>query len=1070
MSLTDRLRDSSSPVRTFLMGISPLAAALYGQTGTARAAAKSLGFTDVEKSPALVPASLQGANATTGTAFDIRVRIATRGFDPLASASSEGISWIRQRADLIENGRHRAAVLTECFDVATSFLNDGHHETQLDLAAVLFAYCEQVFRGGINALGGQLGRSCDQAKTVQEFVANIDPAVLLDLRTLMNISSGQIELWKTQLAEGTRFEPNPDFAGSALVGGADGDWIVGDTLIDCKVYGQLSVPKLRDFLLQLLGYVMLDLDDALKIRNVGLWLPRQKLTPSWSLEYLLGGDPDILLPALRDEFIKATKPTQLALKIPVSQRRKHQLLADNWRTRLGMLEALGYSDDKDLRFRVGRNPSTPEPTVRLLAKDRYAKVREGVAMNEHIPADLLNILLRDSSMMVRRAAYANQRPSKLPTNALNALLGNAQPENLEDFDLILVNDPTVDFGQGVVEINQNRPSWALDTRWLYGFLSTVLVGKADYYLGSLVPEATRIWSRISGTPFRFPERLWGGLSETVKADLLGADRPALIRQLVARHMPVSDSEIRDQLLRDEDPKIRWSALQRTMNQTDESLSAFLNELSSSREARLKFREDNADSSYWSPTKAELDQQVIHLLAGHPATPRQVLKELIENKRPDVLLALAHNSALGAESLRELCSRMVADRSLASRKLFASSLLTPFEVLKNLGSDKSPIVRELLAENEQIPADVLTSLASDHDRSVRLAVLRNQKTPGSIAETIAKDLLAKSANRALFDVLNALDGRSDVHLSINLLEAALDELSKSRVRDPDMRCIVGRDPRAGENTLKRLSQSVTNEVRIAVAGNVSSPTAVLDLLAMDLASEVRAAVAENSLTSASTLLELCRDDSEAVRLAAMRNSKLTPEAMYGLNRDGIPIADDAGMERDDRTQEGNTQREVELASVPGVPRWTRDDLHEMAASPRAEVRISVAYKEETPADILKYLSGDRRSKKVRGAVAAHPGTLPEDLSVLCADKELEVHQAVALNPSTPAALLVELAGRSVDFALLVSLNPAAPDQLLDSLSSDGEALVRFVAEVAKENRVLEAGAQYSQLPAPVETLE
>lgn len=1071
MSLSSRLRDSSSPVKEFLASTSPLLASLSGPANVARAAANSLGFAEVAKSIAITPVLEQKtAAATSGTAFDIRTRIALGGFTPRESASFAGVSWIQQTADRVENGNHRARILADVFDLAVSILHDAKEEIALDTSAVLFAYCEQVFRGGEEALAGQLGRSCDEVMNAHEFAENIDPVVLADLRVLMNLGSGQIDLWRAQIAEGTRFDPNPDFAGSALVGGADGDWIIGNMLIDCKVYGQLSVPKLRDFLLQLLGYVMLDLDDALKIRHVGLWLPRQQLTPSWSLEYLLGGDPDILLPALRDEFIKATKPTQLALKIPVSQRRKHQLLADNWRTRLGMLEVLGHSDDKDLRFRVGRNPSTPEPTVRLLAKDRYAKVREGVAMNEQIPADLLNVLARDSSMMVRRAADSNQRSSKLPTNALNAPPGKAQSENLEDFDLILVNEPTVDFGQGVVEINQNRPNWALDTRWLYEFLSTVLHGEADYYLGSLVPEATRMWSRISGAPFKFPERLLDGLSENVKADLLGTDRPALIRQLVARYMPVSDSEIRDRLLHDENAEIRWSTLQRTMNQTDEGLSAFLNELSSSREARLKFREDKSDSSYWRPTKAELDQQVIQLLAEHPATPQQVLQELIENKRPDVLLALAHNSALGAENLRELCSKMVADRSLASRKLFASSLLTPFEVLKNLESDKSPIVRELLAENEQIPADLLTSLASDHDRSVRLAVLRNQKTPGDTATTIAQDLLESSSNRALLDVLNALDSRADVHLSMNLVETALDELSKSRVRDPDMRCIVGSDPRAGANTLKRLSQSMINEVRIAVAGNVSSPTSVLDLLAMDLASEVRAAVAGNSSTSVSALLELCQDNSEAVRSAATRNAKLPPEEMYGLNRDGIPLADEAGMEWEDRTQEGTSQSEVELASAPGVPRWTRDELHEMAASPRAEARISVAYMEETPPDILKYLSGDRRSKKVRGAVAAHPGTLPEDLRVLSADKELEVHQAVALNPSTPAELLVELAGRSVDFALLVSLNPAAPDRLLESLSSDGEALVRFVAEVAKENRVLEARAQYPQLPASVETLE
>src|SRR6218665_2709109 len=227
--------------------------------------------------------------------------------------------------------------------------------------------------------------------------------------------SEQIEFWRESIASGERFEPNPSFSGSTLVGDADGDWFVGETLIDCKVYRSLTIPKLRDFLRQLLGYVMLDLDDALGIRRVGVWLPRQRLTPTWSLTRLLGGDPEELLPSLREGFVRAARGQQLSVPTPISERHKHQVLADNRHTPYEMLSDLARSDDKDIRHRVGRNAVTPEVTVRTLAGDPYARVREGVAMNERAPGDVLEALAQDSSIKVRRAVAANPgAPQSLP--------------------------------------------------------------------------------------------------------------------------------------------------------------------------------------------------------------------------------------------------------------------------------------------------------------------------------------------------------------------------------------------------------------------------------------------------------------------------------------------------------------------------------------------------------------------------------------------------------------------------------------------------------------------------------
>lgn len=1067
MSLSDRLRDSASPVRAFLEGISPHLSSLRGPTSSARVMAASLGLTDLTKSPAVVPAPQEGDSATTGTAFDIRARIALGGFDARTSASFVGVSRLLAQADRIENGRHRATVLAESFDLAERLLLDAKDESKRDLAAVLFAYCEQILRGGTKALQGSLGEACDQALSAHEFANNIDSGVLADVRALMNAGTLQIEAWKSQIAGGERFEPNPDFTGSLLVDGADGDWLIGETLIDCKVYGQLSTPKLRDFLLQLLGYVMLDLDDALKIRHVGLWFPRQQLTPTWSLEYLLAGDPEEVLPRLRDEFIKATNPTQIALHIPATQRRKHQLLADNRHTRAGMLDALANSDDTDIRFRVGRNDMTPETTVRLLAKDRYARAREGVATNERVPADVLETLYRDSSVMVQRAAASNRGSSWQSAKALSSEGGGSQSDTLAMIDQTVATSNAHDFFGGIVEINQNRADWSLDTGWLISFLSSVLAPDPGFQVRVPVPEASRFWSRISGRPFRFPELLKEGFSDAVIADLFRSDRPAAVRWLAARSMPVTDAEVRTQLLSDEDAEIRWSTLQRTMEQTDDTLSEFLGELVGTREARLRFRKDESNSSYWAPTPTDLDQQVLQLLAGHPATPRHALQELIESKRPEVLLALARNTALEAEDLEALVHKMTASRSLAARQIFASSPHTPPEVLQALASDRKADVREILAGNTMAPLQTLTVLSTDRSRAVRLAVLSNPATPADRATSIAQELLADSVDHELLSILDALAYRMDVELPKTLVEDALDELSKSRVREPDMRYEVGSDGRAGERTLKRLSKSANDDVRRAVAGNSSSPDTVLELLTTDLVSDVRAAAAGNQSTALSALIELSQDDEAMVRLAAARNSNLPPEVLRVLLTDDDPRVRHAASKNPSADAKDAHKGELERHEKPSRSRMTHADLQEMALATRAETRIQVAYNKDTPADILKFLGGERRSVKVRRAVAAHANTPGEVLWSLAADKDLEVHQVVALNSNTPAELLVDLAGRSVDFALLVSLNPGAPDEVLDALAADGEPLVRFVADITRTHRTLAAGAEILQISATTE---
>lgn len=97
---------------------------------------------------------------------------------------------------------------------------------------------------------------------------------------------------------------NPSFSGSALVGGADADWISGDTLWECKT-SRTARPMERRHLLQALGYALLDFDDAYGIRAVGWYFARHRLRLRYPLDtllYRLLDDTDQTLEELRADL------------------------------------------------------------------------------------------------------------------------------------------------------------------------------------------------------------------------------------------------------------------------------------------------------------------------------------------------------------------------------------------------------------------------------------------------------------------------------------------------------------------------------------------------------------------------------------------------------------------------------------------------------------------------------------------------------------------------------------------------------------------------------------------------
>jgi hypothetical protein len=79
---------------------------------------------------------------------------------------------------------------------------------------------------------------------------------------------------------------NPTFGGSAEVGGADADVIVDRYLIEFKTTIS-PVTLQRIWFDQMLGYVLLDYDDAYALEGIGIYLTRQAMLIRWSLKEIL---------------------------------------------------------------------------------------------------------------------------------------------------------------------------------------------------------------------------------------------------------------------------------------------------------------------------------------------------------------------------------------------------------------------------------------------------------------------------------------------------------------------------------------------------------------------------------------------------------------------------------------------------------------------------------------------------------------------------------------------------------------------------------------------------------------
>ena len=300
MSLTRELNKKQSPFRQLVEGCAPALAIAGGRSPEGKRVAERLGFYELVKARSLAPLpdgviDARRHSPTVGMAFDIRTRMTLGEFEPRRSASAMGMDVFNHLlAPLLPNGQHISDVLGDAFLEAERLTRAGDDVDQ-NYASIVFAWCESIYRAGVRAIRSSLGERLSAARNVDEVYDSIPP-LMLDLRI---VNQRQIKHWRLRMKHGAFFVSNPSFSGDFLVGGADGDWFIDDTLFDCKVKDTITAPWVRKTLMQLLGYLILDLDNDYQAQRIGVWLPRQATVKTWTIEEILGRDANTILAKAR---------------------------------------------------------------------------------------------------------------------------------------------------------------------------------------------------------------------------------------------------------------------------------------------------------------------------------------------------------------------------------------------------------------------------------------------------------------------------------------------------------------------------------------------------------------------------------------------------------------------------------------------------------------------------------------------------------------------------------------------------------------------------------------------------
>ena len=195
----------------------------------------------------------------------------------------------------------------------------------------------------------------------------------------------------------------------------------------------------------------------------------------------------------------------------------------------------------------------------------------------------------------------------------------------------------------------------------------------------------------------------------------------------------------------------------------------------------------------------------------------------------------------------------------------------------------------------------------------------------------------------------------------------------------------KNPNTAVDTLGRMAEHESVEIREAVAGNPSISEETMRGFLEDPAVEVRIALAGNEQLSRECQVELAKGEERKVKEALLKREDLSDKALDVLSMDSDVIVVCFVLDR------------------KGLPDAILERLSE---HPDSHVLSKVAEYEDVSPEILDKLSYDSGKSVVR-EVAKHERTSGVTLARLAESEDEWVRTSVAENPNTPSPVLVRL---------------------------------------------------------------
>jgi hypothetical protein len=256
--------------------------------------------------PLVVPsASRQEANpGTVGTAADwlLRFLLHPKPSLALAAAGADLCSMDDAFTDIaisLGYGRDSAVARARPSGFTGPVSGNRAEPEELARACWALALLTEMFRNPMAAMNGPLSAFGSRQVSGNSLLSLAPPAALSQLAGFRSVF--ETDLLPRLASYPGQWHLGPTFTGSALMN-ADADLITAGLLLDLKTDSKFSLGV--TVLFQVIGYALLDFDDAYQLTEVGVFSARYAHLATWDLSMLLdelAGHP-VSLAAIRQEF------------------------------------------------------------------------------------------------------------------------------------------------------------------------------------------------------------------------------------------------------------------------------------------------------------------------------------------------------------------------------------------------------------------------------------------------------------------------------------------------------------------------------------------------------------------------------------------------------------------------------------------------------------------------------------------------------------------------------------------------------------------------------------------------